>query len=167
MKYVILLILGIAVGAGTVWFYNTGRETPTGRKLEDRATESLDKAQETAREIYERSREALDSRRDALSLSAQDIRKELSETGGVIHRKVQDMAEKAADAAEDTRITATVKARFAADPELSVFSISVNTTLGVVTLAGTVASYDLIGKAVNLALETEGVREVVSTLQVK
>jgi osmotically-inducible protein OsmY len=58
-------------------------------------------------------------------------------------------------------------AKLAADPDLSVFSISVATTAGRVTLSGTVASPELIGKATALALETDGVREVVSTLQVK
>ncbi|MGQ9695827.1 MAG: BON domain-containing protein [Thermodesulfobacteriota bacterium] len=55
----------------------------------------------------------------------------------------------------------------AADPDLSALSISVSTAAGRVTLSGTVGSPELIGKAVALALETEGVREVVSTLKVK
>jgi osmotically-inducible protein OsmY len=37
----------------------------------------------------------------------------------------------------------------------------------VVTLSGTVASYDDIAKAENIAMDTDGVHRVVSTLQVK
>ena len=51
--------------------------------------------------------------------------------------------------------------------ELSALSISVNTTAGVVTLSGFVNSTEDISKAMLLALETDGVREVISTLQVK
>jgi osmotically-inducible protein OsmY len=46
-------------------------------------------------------------------------------------------------------------------------SISVDTTDGLVTLSGTARSHDEVAKAVRLALETEGVRKVVSTLQVR
>ena len=51
--------------------------------------------------------------------------------------------------------------------ELSALSISVNTTEGIVTLSGTVSSAEDISKAMLLAMETDGVREVISTLQVK
>jgi len=54
-----------------------------------------------------------------------------------------------------------------ADRELSALSISVNTTEGVVTLSGTVSSSENVSKAMLLAMETDGVREVISTLQVK
>ena len=54
-----------------------------------------------------------------------------------------------------------------ADKDLSALSISVNTTSGIVTLSGTVSSPEHISKAMLLAMETEGVREVVSTLQVR
>lgn len=60
-----------------------------------------------------------------------------------------------------------IKARLAADSELSAWNISVDTTGGVVTPAGTVATPGLIGRAVLLALESDGVNEVISTLQVK
>ena len=40
-------------------------------------------------------------------------------------------------------------------------------TAGIVTLSGYVTSSEHIGTAILLAMETDGVREVVSTLQVK
>ena len=75
------------------------------------------------------------------------------------------MGEAASDAALDTRATAVIKTKLAADPDFSALSISVATTGGRVTRSGTVASPELIGKATALALETEGVREVLSTIQ--
>ena len=54
----------------------------------------------------------------------------------------------------------------AADPELSAVEISVNTTDGIVTLSGKAASPEPVGRAMLLALETNGVREVIGTLRV-
>jgi len=66
----------------------------------------------------------------------------------------------------DARTTAAIKAKLVANRDLSALSISVNTTAGVVTLSGTVNSPEDIGKAMLVAMETEGVTQVVSTLQV-
>ena len=68
---------------------------------------------------------------------------------------------------DDATITAKIKTKYAIDRDLSAFGISVNTTDGRVTLAGHVTSHQQIGKAMLIALETDGVREVSSTLQVK
>ena len=72
-----------------------------------------------------------------------------------------------ASASSDTTITTKIKAKYAIERDLSMFGISVNTTDGRVTLAGNVTSHQQIGKAMLIALETDGVREVNSTLQVK
>jgi osmotically-inducible protein OsmY len=71
------------------------------------------------------------------------------------------------DATADARTTATIKAKLLADPDLSALSISVSTTAGKVTLSGAVTSPEKIAKAIKLAMSVDGVREVVSTLQVK
>jgi len=67
----------------------------------------------------------------------------------------------------DAKITTTIKAKLAADPEISAFDVSVSTTEGKVTLSGKVKSPEMIGKAVALALETGDVREVVSVLKIE
>ena len=72
-----------------------------------------------------------------------------------------------ADATADARITAAIKARLVTSRDLPAFNLSVNTTAGVVTLSGAVSSPEQVGKAILIAMETDGVREVVSTLQVK
>ena len=71
------------------------------------------------------------------------------------------------DATANARITGTIKTKLIEEPGLSALKIDVDTTDGVVTLSGTVASYDEIAKAMRLAWETEGVHKVVSSLQVK
>ena len=66
------------------------------------------------------------------------------------------------------KITAAVKARLSTGLGLSALGdISVDSTDGLVTLSGSVASREDINKAVKIAAETEGVRQVISTLQVK
>ena len=72
-----------------------------------------------------------------------------------------------ADATADARMTAAIKGKLVATRDLSALSISVNTTGGVVTLSGTVPAPEDISKAMLLAMDTDGVTEVISTLQVK
>ena len=72
-----------------------------------------------------------------------------------------------ADATADARVTTSIKGKLVADPRLSALSISVNTTDGVVTLSGAVSTREEISKAMLLAMEVEGVKEVISTLQVR
>jgi hyperosmotically inducible periplasmic protein len=61
----------------------------------------------------------------------------------------------------------TIKAKLLNESSLASLTIHVDTTDGVVTLSGTVPSHEAIAKAMELALETEGVKKVVSTLEVK
>ena len=104
---------------------------------------------------------------DLFSLSGPQIREELERSGKVVRKKAQEVGEVIADATADARTTAAIKGKLVKDPNLSALRISVNTTQGVVTLSGTVASTDEISQAMKLALETDGVREAISTLQVK
>ena len=72
-----------------------------------------------------------------------------------------------ADAAGDAKITGVIKAKLKLDRDLAGAGIVVSTTDGRVTLSGNVLSAKLIGRAVGLAYDTDGVREVSSTLKVK
>ncbi len=163
--FVVGVLVGIIVGGGALWYFAVGRSTPAVQQAEEHATAQAEKALESARTATEQARQALAARLEALDLRPEDIREDLEEQGKVLRRKARDMGEAASDAALDTRATAAIKTKLAADPDLSALSISVTTTEGRVTLSGTVASPELIGKAIALALETEGVREVVSTIR--
>jgi len=159
----IAFLLGIIVGAAGYWYVLQQPVQQAGEQAQRKATEAAKAAVDAAA----RAKEAIAAKLEALQLRAADIREELQQTGKVVRHKARDIGEAAAGAASDTRITAEVKRKLLADPELSSLGISVNTTDGQVTLSGKVASAALIGRAMLLAMETDGVREVVSTLQVK
>jgi hyperosmotically inducible periplasmic protein len=102
-----------------------------------------------------------------LHVRPEDIKDELARSGQVVRRAATEAGRAIADATADARTTAAIKAKLIATRDLSGLNISVNTTAGVVTLSGAVSSAEDISKAILVAMETDGVREVVSTLQVK
>jgi hyperosmotically inducible periplasmic protein len=161
------LLLGIIIGASALWFYGNSHSIPSMKEAEQSAKVQAGKARDLAQSATEQAKQALPGVLDALELRSDDIRKEVAETGKVVRRRARDLGSAVADATSDSRITAAIKAKLAADPDLSSLGISVDTTAGRVTMAGTVASPDLVGKAMVVALETEGVHEVISTLQVR
>ena len=156
MKTFLALVLGVAFGAAAVWFYSTYRNDPRMRsaeqKVENAAKTTRDAAQDKLR---------------ALHLSSEDIKDELARTGRVVRREASEAGHALADATADARITGAIKTKLLASRDLSALNISVNTPAGVVTLSGFVSSTEHISKAILLAMETDGVGEVVATLQVK
>jgi len=104
--------------------------------------------------------------RDNFRAETVTAREKVAETAPQVKAALERAGEKVADATADARTTAAIKVKLAADPELSALSISVDTTAGLVTLAGTVKSPELVDKAVAVAKSVEGVREVKTTLQV-
>ena len=124
-------------------------------------------AQDVTAAALQRAADAIEAKLAVWHLTSDDIKEELTRTGKVVRRQMRDFGAAVADASSDAAITAKIKGKFALDRDLSALSISVSTTDGHVTLSGSAPSHRLIGKAVMLALETEGVREVSSTLQVK
>lgn len=66
----------------------------------------------------------------------------------------------------DAGITTKIKSKFAADPDVSVFNISVETEEGIVYLTGRVKEERQKEEAEELARNTEGVRSVVNHIQV-
>ena len=156
MKTIIVLLFGIAVGAAAVWFYSTYRDDPrmksAGQKVENAVKTTGDAAQE---KIH------------ALHLRPEDIKDELARTGLIVRHAASDAGQAIADATADARVTGAIKAKLVASRDLSALNISVNTTAGVVTLSGYVTSPEDISKAILLAMESDGVSKVISTLQVK
>jgi len=111
--------------------------------------------------------DALRAKLDTLDLRSEQIKEELTRSGKIFRHKAQDIGEQAVNAASDARAVIEIKAKYAADTTLSVWGISVGCTQGHVTLSGAVASPDDIGRAVAIALDVDGVRDVSSTLEVK
>ena len=67
---------------------------------------------------------------------------------------------------DDATITARVKTALLNDPQVGGLKIDVDTTLGIVTMSGVVKSRGEEQRAVQLARQVPGVRDVKSTLQV-
>ena len=152
MKTLLVLLIGAAIGiAGYIFFRESGKP-----KLE----RAGDKISEGAGELKDKLDENVD-------LDTDRIKDELAKSGRVIRKKAEQARVAIADATADARITTEIKGKFAVESDLSALKISVNTTGGVVTLAGTVGSHKAIQKAMQIALAVDGVSQVVSTLQVK
>ncbi|MFO1499688.1 MAG: BON domain-containing protein [Verrucomicrobiota bacterium] len=156
MKTLLGLILIIAIAAGAYWYLRDDSHKKEFREAQ----------QETAQKAGEIKDAVKDKLKD-LSLSAPAIKDELERTGKVVRKKAKEVGSVIADATADARITTTIKAKLVKDPSLSALKISVSTTDGVVTLSGSVSSAEEVSQAISLALETDGAREVISTLQVK
>jgi len=156
VRIILALIVGLALGAAIVWYVNTGRNNPQVQSATDQVGNAVRSAGD-----------AIEEKLRVLDLRPQDVKDELGRTGQVVRRKAKEAGQAIADATADARITAAIKGKLVANRDLSALSISVNTTAGVVTLSGTVPSAEAISKAMLLAMETDGVKEVISTLQVK
>ncbi|HWD91887.1 MAG TPA: BON domain-containing protein [Verrucomicrobiae bacterium] len=156
MKIFLTLIVGIAIGIAAVWYFNHDKNNSQFRSA--------------GQEIKSTAQNAGDTISDKLKswrLDPDSISDELKRTGRVIRDKTSQAGQAIKDATADARVTGAIKAKYVKDPDLSAWDIHISTTDGVVTLSGTVASADLIGKAMELALDTDGARQVISTLQVK
>ena len=84
---------------------------------------------------------------------------------------VKDRAASAANQAkaalEDGALTAKIKSKMALDDTVKAYEIDVDTKNGVVTLTGTVKTRAERERALLLARETEGVRNVIDNLKVE
>ncbi len=147
-------IFGILIGAGGYWLL-------TDRNAENDLETAKQNIETGAEKVSQSVKSAVDE------IDTEKIKEELSETGMVIREKAKRAGEVIADATANARTTGSIKAKLIAEPGLSGLSINVDTTSGLVTLSGTVESPEQVARAVKIALDTEGVHKVVSTLQVK
>jgi hyperosmotically inducible protein len=79
---------------------------------------------------------------------------------------ISSMSSNASGGLDDATITARVKTVLLNDQQISATRIDVSTTAGIVTVSGTVKSEAEAARAVELAKQVTGVREVKSALQV-
>jgi hyperosmotically inducible protein len=82
-------------------------------------------------------------------------------------RKTAEAAGRAGGVVTDAALTSAVKSKLLADPKVSGLRIDVDTSNGIVTLSGDVATQAEADEAMRLARTTEGVQNVVSKLRVK
>jgi len=156
MKFILTLLVGIALGIAAVWYFNHYKNNS-----------QFQTASQEIKSTAQNAGDALADKFRSWNLDREHITNELARTGRVIREKANAAGQALKDATADGRVTAAIKAKYVRDSDLSAWDIHVSTTDGVVTLSGTVSSPDLVGKAMGLALDTDGARQVISTLQVK
>ncbi len=157
----IFLLLGGILGAVALNLYNQRENTTASQSADPSqpADPSLaDKARDTASDV----KDAINEKLTEWHLTPDDIKDDLAKTGQVVRTKTQAVGGEISDA----RIVTVIKAKYVLDHDLSAIDISVDSQDGQVALGGTVASPELIGKAVVLALDTDGVRGVTSKIAV-
>jgi len=147
-------LLGMCAGAFAYWYYDQPSTSVHVQSARGSVTGAADRVKSAVQtKVGE--------------IRTEDIKRELERVGVIVREKLTKAGEVISDATADARTTTTIKGKFLKEPGLSSLGISVDTTDGLVTLSGTARSDDEVAKAVRLALETDGVRKVVSTLQVK
>jgi osmotically-inducible protein OsmY len=131
-------------------------------KTKAAANTVVDKTKEVASDV----KNAIDDKLTDWKLTPSDIGRDLEKGARVVRSRAAAAGEKVATAADNARIVAVINGKIVADPDLSAWTINVDADSGVVTLKGSANSPGLIGKAILLALETDGVTQVVSLLTV-
>ena len=155
----VLIIVGVLGFFGYKYFV---QNNPRTSDVSVAVSNTTERVKEGARDLKQKASSNLN-----VSWDANSIKDELAKSGRVVRQKMQKAGAAISDATADARTTTAIKGKYVADTDLSAMSISVNTTDGVVTLSGTAPSHEAIAKAMKIALDQDGVREVVSTLQVK
>lgn len=129
----------------------TGIDDPLQKRGAEAAADARDAGSDAARKADEKTDRAQE-RGAAAADRAQD--------------KAGNAADRAGDVIGDASITTAVKSKFLADPDVSGLKIDVDTTDGVVTLRGTVPNAAEKTRALRLAKETNGVKNVRDQLKV-
>jgi osmotically-inducible protein OsmY len=154
---VIFLLLGAILGALSYRVF-LNRESRNS-SLSVQTASVVQRTQSAAAET----KQAITSQLADWNLTSADIKADFAKAGKVVRTKTQATRETISDA----RIVAVLKGKYAFDGELSALAINIDCVAGRVTLQGHTASAELIGKAIRLALETDGVTEVESLLAVE
>ena len=71
-----------------------------------------------------------------------------------------------AQVAGDNTISATIRGKFNADSNVSIYAIGIRTVDNIVTLSGTVDSFPARDRAVQIATDTDGVKRVTNRIMV-
>ena len=140
-KFLIGFLLGWIAGAVLLWYFQRAKTKSELDEARDRVTYAAWKAGKSIKEFVD------------------EIKVELSRSGQVVREKSAVVG----NSVSATTITAAVKGKLLTESGLR--GVSVETTEGVVTLTGSVASHEDIARAMKLALETDGVTKVVYKIQ--
>jgi osmotically-inducible protein OsmY len=101
-----------------------------------------------------------------LEAAGEEVKKGARAAGEAVREGAERLEARLEPVLDDAAITAKVKAKLAADPEVNALGIDVDTSDGVVTLTGRTASEALRLEAEKLARGTAGVRDVRNHLEI-
>ena len=90
----------------------------------------------------------------------QAVRETARDVGKAVAARAQDVGARVGEVVEDGALTAKIKSKMALDDHVKARSIDIDTVDGVVRLTGTVESQQERERAVRLARETQGVKDV-------
>jgi uncharacterized lipoprotein NlpE involved in copper resistance len=135
---------------------------------------AVDRTKEAAATVVDKTKEVATDAKNAISdkltewkLTPSDIKADLKKGGAIVRTKTVAAGETVASVADNARIVTVINGKLVADADLSALKINVDANAGQVTLKGTASSEAAIGKAIALALDTNGVTQVTSELTVK
>ncbi len=149
-------LLGVGAGAGGYWYL---QQDAGKAQLEQARSQVVTNAQRAATAIKEKIYEVG-------AEEVKEVKDQIARTGTVVKEKAKSAGQSIVGVASNAKITAAIKAKLVTEPGLPSLNINVDTTDGLVTLSGRVESHEQVACAVKLALETDGVQKVVSTLQI-
>jgi osmotically-inducible protein OsmY len=109
----------------------------------------------------------IESAANKVGKAAENAGDKAKETMSAVGDKVEAATDKAKVVAADTAITAAVKSKFIADPDLKAIDISVDTVNGQVTLLGSVDTERNRDKAAAVAKQVDGVTSVDNRLALR
>jgi len=178
MKTLLVFLLGGVIGAFAYHLYREkeAREaavssaaaaaampTPTPAPTAPPAEKSSRSLREQARDLTRDAGNAINQKLQDWKLTPDDIREDLRRGKEIVRTR----AKQAGVELSDARILTVLKAKYVLDSQLSAIDINIDVDSGHVSLAGTVANASLIGHAIAVALDTDGVTDVTSRLKVK
>jgi hyperosmotically inducible protein len=109
--------------------------------------------------------------RDAVATAGRATAERAKEVGARIGEKSAAVAKEAAheakDALSDGSLTAKIKAKMALDDTVKASDLNIDTSNGIVTVTGKVRTKAERDRALQLARETNGVRQVIDRLTVE
>ena len=156
----------VLVSALSLAFVGCGKTTApqTEPTVAEKAEAAVRDAATKTKEVAIDAKDAVAAKFKEWNLTPADIKADLEKTGRVVRSKAAVVGAKTGEVFDNARVVTVINAKLVADSQLSALKINVDATDGIVTLKGSVASYESIARAITLALDTDGVTQVVSLL---
>lgn len=169
--------LGALALALLAWACTTTR--PVGQQLDDNTITTKIESKLTADPDVNPTNVDVDTLNGMVTLRGEVEKEEASriaerlarETAGVrgVRNELRVQIEPGEDdeTGSDVAITAKIKTKLAADPDINPFNVDIDTLDGIVTLSGIVGKAENVERIERIARETEGVVDVRNELQVE